>query len=108
MPPWPERVDARQPKERRGEVPGDETYVCRRPLRPVRCHELLLQGSERLDCLLRLQGAQDEMRGEIRHVNLPVPEARGVEIEEPDRRRSDQNLLVVEVAVHKRRTARSP
>src|SRR5439155_22560655 len=47
-----------------------------------------------------LKRAENEMSAEVADVDLPVTLAHGVEVEEPDRRCPDQDLLVVEVPMH--------
>src|SRR5262249_56903718 len=47
-----------------------------------------------------LQRAEHEMSTEVADVDLPVTLARGVEVEEPERRRADEDLLVVKVPMH--------
>src|SRR5436309_1522940 len=84
-----------EPEQRRRLVPGDEAGVCR-TAGAVGGEEFPAKRRAGVRGVPRLERAQDEMRTEVRDVDLAIAETGGVEVEESDRRIGHQYLLVVE------------
>src|SRR5207249_4437606 len=92
-------------EQRRRLVPGDEAGVCR-TAGAVGGEEFTAKRRAGVRGVPRLERAQDEMRTEVRDVDLAIAETGGVEVEESDRRIGHQYLLVVEVAMDEGATLR--